>query len=92
MRIVSTKISKIRKRDGRIVDFEPRKIAKAIHKALEAAKVKDGELAEELSEDVVAILEKNFEGKFPSVEDVQDIVEKVLNKHGFAEVAKAYIL
>jgi len=92
VRIVSTKISKIRKRDGRIVDFEPRKIAKAIHKALEAAKVKDGELAEELSEDVVAILEKNFEGKFPSVEDVQDIVEKVLIKHGFAEVAKAYIL
>ena len=92
VRIVSGKINKIRKRDGRIVDFDPRKIANAIHKALEAVKVKDGELSDKLSREVVTILEENFVDKIPSVEDVQDIVEKVLIKNGYAEVAKAYIL
>jgi len=89
---MSGEISKIRKRDGRVVDFEPGKIANAIHKALDAVKVKDGELSEKLSIEVVAILEENFPSKVPSVEDVQDTVEKVLIRNGFAEVAKAYIL
>jgi len=89
---VSGKISKIRKRDGRIVDFDPEKIRNAVHKALEAVKVGDGDLANRLSREVVDILGRGFSDRVPSVEDVQDIVEKILIKAGYAEVAKAYIL
>ena len=86
------KVSKIRKRDGRIVDFDPRKIANAIHKAFNAVKMRNGELAERLSREVVQIVEERFKDKIPTVEDVQDIVERVLIKNGYAEVSKAYIL
>ena len=86
------KVSKIRKRDGRIVDFNPQKIANAIHKAFNAVKIENGEYAEKLSREVVKIVEEKFKDKIPTVEDVQDIVEKVLIKNGYAEVAKAYIL
>ena len=85
-------VSKIRKRDGRIVDFDPRKISNAIYKAFKAVGTEDGETAERLSMEVVRIVEDRFKDKIPSVEDVQDIVEKVLIKNGYAEVAKAYII
>lgn len=85
-------VSKIRKRDGRIVEFEPVKITNAIHKAFIAVKAKDGEAAENLSDQVVALIEENFRERIPTVEEVQDIVEKVLIKNGFSDVAKAYIL
>ena len=85
-------VSFIRKRDGRIVEFNPSKIANAIHKAILAVKGKDGELAAKLSAKVVAIVEEEFKDKIPSVEDVQNIVERVLIKNGYDAVAKAYIL
>lgn len=85
-------ISKIRKRDGRIVKFEPVKITNAIHKAFIAVKERDGETAKNLSAQVVAIIEDTFKDRIPTVEEVQDIVEKVLIKNGFSDVAKAYIL
>ena len=85
-------ISEIKKRDGRIVKFEKDKITIAIYKALMAVKTGDIDLARELSDKVVKILEENFRDRIPSVEDVQDIVEKVLIDSGYAEVAKAYIL
>ncbi len=86
------KISRIRKRDGRIVKFNPEKITNAIRKAILAVKGADGESAERLSGQVVAIVEEKFSGKIPTVENVQDIVEEVLIKNGYSEVAKAYIL
>jgi len=86
------KVSKIRKRDGRIVDFDSSKIANAIYKALVAVKMKNGELAEKLSKEVVTAVEEKFRDKIPTVEDVQDIVERILIKNGYAEAAKAYIL
>jgi ribonucleoside-diphosphate reductase alpha chain len=86
------KVSKITKRDGRIVDFDQKKITNAILKALTAVKRKDGELAKKLSNEAVKIVEERFEGKIPGVENVQDIVEEVLIKNGYADVAKAYIL
>ncbi len=89
---VKPKVSQIRKRDGRIVKFEGKKITDAIHKAVLAVKRKDGKLAEKLSNRVVAIIEERFEGKIPTVENVQDIVEEVLIKNGYSDVAKAYIL
>ena len=76
-------ISKIRKRDGRIVEFEPVKITNAIHKAFIAVKERDGETAKNLSAQVVAIIEDTFKDRIPTVEEVQDIVEKVLIKNGF---------
>jgi len=85
-------ISLIRKRDGRIVEFDPTKITNAIHKAIMAVKGEDGDLAAKLSAQVVAIVEEEFKDKIPSVEDVQNIVERVLIKNGYDAVAKAYIL
>ncbi|MEM3088198.1 MAG: adenosylcobalamin-dependent ribonucleoside-diphosphate reductase [Candidatus Bathyarchaeia archaeon] len=87
-----SEISEIRKRDGRIVKFEPEKITNAIHKAILAVKGKDGEVAKNISDQVVAVIAEKFKGKIPTVEDVQDIVEDVLIKNGYSEVAKAYIL
>jgi ribonucleoside-diphosphate reductase alpha chain len=83
-------ITKIRKRDGRIVDFNPERIKNAIHKAFVAVKLEDGEKAGRLTKDVVSLLEERFVEKIPSVEDVQDIVIEVLKKSGFEEVASEY--
>jgi len=86
------KISKIRKRDGRTVDFDQEKITKAVWAAAQAVGGRDRSLAERLSDQVVAILEQRFPAKTPTVENVQDIVEKVLIEDGHARTAKAYIL
>ncbi|OQX56172.1 MAG: ribonucleoside-diphosphate reductase, adenosylcobalamin-dependent [Candidatus Cloacimonas sp. 4484_209] len=86
-------IKEIRKRDGRLVDFVPDKITDAIYKAAKAVGGKDRKLAEELCSIVVKILNQRFnESHPPAVEEVQDIVEKVLMESGHAKTAKAYIL
>ncbi len=82
----------IKKRDGKIVKFEKEKIVNAIFMAGEAVGKKNRKRAEELAEKVVKILRKDFATKIPSVEDVQDIVEKVLIKGGDAKTAKAYVI
>lgn len=81
----------IRKRDGRIVEFYPEKITEAIFKAAKAVGGEDRQLADELSQVVINYLRKNGSG-IPTVEDVQDAVEKVLIETGHAKTAKAYIL
>jgi len=86
------KVSKITKRDGRIVDFDQTKITNAILKALTAVERRDGDLAKRLSNEVVKLVNERFEGRIPGVENVQDVVEEVLIKNGYADVAKAYIL
>ncbi|MBS7653635.1 vitamin B12-dependent ribonucleotide reductase [Candidatus Bathyarchaeota archaeon] len=85
-------VSIIRKRDGRIETFDPSKITNAIHRAILAIKGENGELAARLSAQVVSIVEEEFKDRIPSVEDVQNIVERVLIKNGYDTVAKAYIL
>jgi len=86
-------VKKVRKRDGRVVDFEPGKIANAIHKALNATNTPDGKLAASLAEEVTKRLdEKAKENPLPSVEEIQDVVERVLIDKDLPEVAKAYIL
>ena len=85
------KITQIRKRDGRIVAFDQNKITEAIWKAAQSVGGKDRKIAESLSDKVVEILNKNGK-KIPSVEEIQDIVEKVLIENGHAKTAKAYIL
>ena len=81
----------IRKRDGKIVDFDIAKIAKAISKAFVATKSHNGERAGEIADHVVEILDKKITG-IPGVEDVQDAVEEVLIKKGYTGVARAYII
>lgn len=86
-------ISKIRKRDGQIVNFNPEKISLAIWKAVQAVGGNDREKAQQLAQQVVKILDKEFNNyRIPTVEDVQDVVEKVLIENGHVKVAKAYIL
>jgi len=92
------KIEKIFKRDGSVVRFEPAKIASAIFRAFSSQGKGDSVLAKGLAEEVIAILETRFQkraagrDKVPTVEDIQDIVEEVLIKNGYPEVAKSYIL
>jgi len=85
-------VSKVRKRDGRIVDFDASKIAEAIRKAFVAVGREDGEVAWSLARQVVERLESRFVDSVPGVEDIQDLVEDVLIRNGFSDVAKAYIL
>ncbi len=84
-------MQKIKKRDGRTVEFDRSKIANAVFKAFIATKSKDGKRASDIADQVVKIIGKRIPG-IPGVEDVQDIVEEVLIKNGCAAVAKAYIL
>jgi ribonucleoside-diphosphate reductase alpha chain len=83
-------ITKIRKRDGRIVDFNPIRIQDAIHKALIAVELGDGERAEALTSEIVRRLEDRFKIEIPSVEDAQDAVIEVLRKEGYGRVADEY--
>ncbi len=81
---------KIQKRNGAIVDFDSAKIEKAIFAAAKAAGGKDLDEAKKLVAQVIAELEK--EDTVPTVEEVQDIVEKVLINAGHPTTAKVFIL
>lgn len=85
-------MDKIIKRDGRIVDFDITKIENAIVKAMMSLGEGDVRDARKLAKITELELTEKFENKLPSVEDIQDIVEKVLMKNGFENVAKCYIL
>lgn len=80
------------KRDGRAVPFNQKKIADAIFKAAQAVGGEDRFLAEELANVVALWLQKDYAGKTPTIEEIQDTVEKVLIETGHARTAKAYIL
>ena len=86
------KVEKVRKRDGRLVPFDQAKIADAIFAAARSVGGEDRLLAEELASAVTFFLEKRFDGRIPGIEDIQDMVEKVLIETGHAKTAKAYIL
>ncbi len=88
-----TIIKKIRKRDGRVVNFDQEKIAEAIWKAAQSVGGKNRDLSAKLANQVVERLEKQLRpDEVPSVEQVQDLVEKTLIENGHARTAKAYIL
>ncbi|MBR2279859.1 MAG: anaerobic ribonucleoside triphosphate reductase [Ruminococcus sp.] len=84
-------ITKIKKRDGRTADFDIDKITQAIYKAAQAIGGTDYETANELAKEVCDILEAQDNNE-PTVEQVQDTVEKVLIENGHARTAKEYIL
>lgn len=85
-------ITKIIKRDGRKVAFNTEKIAGAIYRAAESVGGTDYQEALEIAQRTADIIEDKFSGTVPKVEQVQDIVEKVLIEEGHAQTAKAYIL
>ncbi len=85
-------VSKVRKRNGKIVNFNKIKIAEAIYKAIFSVKGKDGKESKKFADKVAKTVASRFLDKVPSVEDVQDIVEEVLIHADLADVARAYIL
>lgn len=86
-------IKSIKKRDGRVVNFNKEKITRAIYKAATSVGGNDYDMAENISDKVVTYLYKNYNNDTcPTVEQIQDIVEKVLIETGHAKTAKEYIL
>ena len=86
-------ITTLRKRDGKLVPFDSFKIANAVFKAAESVGGKDFGLALSLARQIEEIINARFHpNSIPAVEEIQDIVEKVLIENGHARVAKSYIL
>ncbi|OHA15907.1 MAG: ribonucleoside-diphosphate reductase [Candidatus Tagabacteria bacterium RIFCSPLOWO2_01_FULL_42_9] len=95
MNAVSNFPKQIKKRDGRIVDFDIARINAAIFKAMEASGQPNRKAAKELSEQIVRKLCKKHKKtpKFiPAIEEIQDLIEEILIENGYAKVAKNYIL
>jgi len=90
---MTNKITRVIKRSDAIVPFNQERIANAIYRAVVAVGGRDKETAEALSVQVVEILNQKFSTKtIPHIEDIQDVVEKVLIENGHAKVAKEFIL
>ncbi len=91
--VTDNKITHIVKRDGTVVEFDQDRITNAIYKAAASVGGHNRSLSERLSDEVVKILNECFEPPdMPTVEEIQDIVEKVLIENGHAKTAKAYIV
>ncbi len=84
----------VRKRDGKFVPFDRRRIVNAVFKAIKAVGQTDRKIAEAIADEVALKLYRTFFkfGNVPHVEQIQDIIEETLIAHGLSEVAKAYIL
>jgi ribonucleoside-triphosphate reductase len=91
---VQSTIKQIKKRDGRIVEFDIERITIAAKKALQATGAANKKLAQTISKDVLAELVKQGFGdeKIPDIEIVQDLVERSFIKRGLTKASKAYIL
>lgn len=87
------KIKQVTKRSGAVVAFTPERITNAIYRAQIAVGERDLAQAEKISSLVVLDLENQFDKKnIPTIEEIQDAVEKILIQNGYVKVAKAYIL
>jgi len=87
-------ITHIIKRDGQIVEFDRKRIERAVEKAMKAAGEKVNDIPQKVAESVIEVLQKEKKEKpsfIPTVEGVQDIVEKELMRHQCFETARAYI-
>ncbi len=88
---MKSKFDFIQKREGRLVPFDKEKIINAVFAAARAAGGSDRKLAEKLADQVVSHLNRNIKQKYPTVEQIQDSVERILIEEGHARTAKAYI-
>ena len=85
-------IESIIKRDGRTAVFDLEKITEAIFKAAQALGGSDRATAAELAAQVVGYLEEEKEAVNPTVEEIQDAVERILIRNGHTRTAKEFIL
>ena len=83
---------KVRKRDGRIVKFDPERITNAISKAGQATGEFGRDIAKKLTLRVLNLAQQAISDDIPSVEEIQDIVEEVLLTSPYKKTAKAYII
>lgn len=83
---------KIKKRDGRIVQFDSKKIEIAIQKAGLATGEFNQKIASKLTLKVLSLAKDLIKSKIPQVEEIQDIVEEVLLSSPYKDTAKAYII
>ncbi|MBN1864294.1 MAG: ribonucleoside triphosphate reductase [Victivallales bacterium] len=88
-----TKYTHVRKRDGRIVDFDPERIRLAAEKALKAAGIDNEKLSRTICRHAIDSMgEEIFEDNIPDIELIQDKVEQAFIKRGLSKAAKLYIL
>ena len=86
-------IPRIVKRDGQVVPYDRERITTAIFKAAASLGGTDRQRAECLAAEVeCALVAACDEGVTPSVEEIQDIVERVLIHHGHTRTARAFII
>ena len=85
-------LTRIRKRDQRLVPFESSKITFAILKAGRATGEFEEDTARRLTIRVISLAQTVFKDTVPTVEEIQDMVEEVLLASPFKRTAKAYIL
>ena len=85
--------ARIIKRSGKVVPFNEEKIVKAVSKAFKETGEGEVKDAEKVAKKVAQLLSKSFrKGYVPEIEEIQDMVEKVLMILDFEVTAKAYIL
>ncbi len=80
------------KRDGRVVEFEESRITTAIWKAMREVGEADTDIAQQLAQLATGLLNERFIDEYPTVEEIQDLVEEILIEAGYVRTAKAYIL
>ncbi|MBC5649042.1 ribonucleoside triphosphate reductase [Christensenella tenuis] len=85
-------ITQIKKRNGSTESFQKEKITWAIFNAVTAVGGDDFDTAQKLSDEVVDLANLRLKTDVADVEEIQDLVEKVLIERGHAKTAKAYIL
>ncbi len=90
---MKNKFAQIKKRDGRVVDFDQEKITDAVFKALTTTNQGGRRIAKRVSDKVVLFLNRRYKKEhIPNVEEIQDIVEEVLILEEYTGAARAYIL
>ena len=95
MQEIKSSIEKMKKRDGRIVEFDPERIVIAIGKALKAAGTANDKVARNVARHVVdELVAKGYDAPdmIPDVDLIQDLVEHALITRGLPQAAKLYIL
>jgi ribonucleoside-triphosphate reductase len=85
-------LESVRKRDGSTAPFDRKKIEDAIFAAAKSVGGTNRQIAVDLTDRIVHALKKKFGTRIPSVEEIQDTVEKELIEAGHAKTAKAYII
>ena len=85
-------LKSIQKRSGEVVPFDAKKIFEAIKKAVAVTcELSDADIVK-VTQDVLKRLDKNFAGKTPNVEDIQDVVVQTLMDARAYKTAEAYII